>query len=59
MPHLVPAPEVCQLPVHLVEGEPRVRDLDLAARLEFSDPYKLRKLVARHSASLAALGVLA
>jgi hypothetical protein len=36
-----------------VDGEPRIRDLDLAARLEFSDPHKIRQLIARYSIALA------
>jgi phage antirepressor YoqD-like protein len=42
-----------------VDGEPRIRDLDLAARLEFSDPHKIRQLIARYSIALAALGISA
>jgi phage antirepressor YoqD-like protein len=40
-----------------VDGEPRIRDLDLAARLGFNDPHEIRRLIARHSTSLAELGV--
>jgi phage antirepressor YoqD-like protein len=42
-----------------IDGEPRLRDLDLATRLEFSDPHKIRQLIARHSIALAALGISA
>ena len=40
-----------------IDGEPRIRDLDLAARLGFSDPHEIRRLIARHAASIAELGV--
>lgn len=46
------------LTVVVVEGEPRIRDLDLAQRLGFAKPAKIRELIARHRASLEALGVL-
>ncbi len=34
------------------DGEPRVRDVDLAAFLGFAEPRAIRKLIARHSAML-------
>ncbi|WP_168220226.1 phage antirepressor KilAC domain-containing protein [Azospirillum thermophilum] len=42
-----------------INGEPRIRDLDLAARLGFSDPHKIRNLIERHADALAALGISA
>lgn len=47
------------LTVASVEGEARIRDLDLAARLGFADPHKIRNLIDRHAGALAALGVSA
>jgi phage antirepressor YoqD-like protein len=41
----------------LIGDELRIRDLDLAARLKFSDPHEIRRLIARHSTSLGELGV--
>lgn len=41
-----------------VEGEPRIRDLDLAERLGFAKPAKIRELIARHEFALLALGLL-
>lgn len=38
------------------EGEPRIRDVDLADRLGFDRPRDIRKLIARHADSLAELG---
>jgi phage antirepressor YoqD-like protein len=40
----------------LVEGEPRIRDLDLAARLGFDQPRDIRKLIARHHGALSQMG---
>ncbi len=42
-----------------VNGEPRIRDLDLAIRLGFSDAHKIRNLIERHADALVALGVSA
>jgi hypothetical protein len=39
-----------------IEGEPRIRDLDLAARLGFAQERDIRKLIARHRGALCALG---
>ncbi|WP_052119961.1 Rha family transcriptional regulator [Inquilinus limosus] len=47
------------LAVHEIDGEPRIRDLDLAIRLGFADPHKIRDLIRRHLPSLEALGVSA
>lgn len=40
-----------------IDGELRIRDLDLATRLGFLDPHMIRRLIERHSAALADLGV--
>lgn len=40
-----------------INGELRIRDLDLAARLGFSDLHEIRRLISRHGEALAALGV--
>lgn len=37
-------------------GEPRMRDLDLADRLQFSDPHKIRDLICRHERALKRFG---
>lgn len=42
----------------LIGGEPRIRDLDLAGRLEFAKPTKIRDLIKRHMKSLMAMGPL-
>jgi hypothetical protein len=42
----------------LIEGELRIRDIDLAQRLGFSKPAKIRELIARHIGALTALGEL-
>jgi phage antirepressor YoqD-like protein len=42
----------------LVEGELRIRDIDLTQRLGFSKPAKIRELIARHRVALCALGEL-
>ena len=47
------------LTISTVQGEPRIRDLDLAERLGFTDPHKIRPLIERHKGALAALGVSA
>jgi phage antirepressor YoqD-like protein len=41
----------------LVDGEARIRDLDLAARLGFEKPHKIRDLIVRHREALKDLGV--
>jgi hypothetical protein len=43
--------------LHEVEGEPRIKDLDLATRLGFADPRMIRCLITRYSPALAELGV--
>ena len=53
-----PASTITLAPV-VVEGEPRIRDVDLAARLGFSIPVDIRKLIRRHEDDLGRLGVLA
>ena len=46
------------LPIAL-NGEPRIRDLDLAARLGFEDPHIIRTLIKRHAVAVAELGLSA
>jgi hypothetical protein len=41
-----------QLTVKLVEGEPRIHDLMLAERLEFSNPVAIRQFIKRNEADL-------
>jgi hypothetical protein len=43
----------------LVEGELRIRDVDLGARLGFANPIDIRKLIRRYAADLGQMGVLA
>lgn len=40
-----------------IDGEPRVRDLDLAERLGFERPRKIRELIERNRAEIEAMGV--
>ena len=42
-----------------IEGEPRIRDLDLAERLGFDQPRDIRKLIKRNEAKLLKFGVCA
>jgi phage antirepressor YoqD-like protein len=42
----------------LIEGELRIRDVDLAVRLGFTKPANIRKLIIRHIAALAGLGTI-
>lgn len=39
-------------------GQPRVRDLDLAKALEFEDPHKIRNLIKRHKSALEQMGLI-
>lgn len=48
--------ESASLAIVPVEGEPRIRDLDLAARLGFDRPRKIRDLIKRYHASLLRMG---
>lgn len=41
-----------------INGEPRVKDLHLASRLEFSDPYMIRKLIKRNEYKLLKFGIV-
>lgn len=41
-----------------IEGEPRIRDLDLAERLGFERPVKIRDIIKRNGAKLLKFGVL-
>lgn len=49
----------CDLAIKPFVGEPRVRDLDLAEELGFSEPRWIRKLIKRYEADLERLGVCA
>ena len=40
------------------DGELRILDTDLAARLGFSQPRDIRKLIARHDGALSKMGLL-
>lgn len=46
------------LTVNLIDGEPRVYDLDLAERLGFDHPLNIRNLIKRNEAKLLKFGVL-
>ncbi len=46
-------------PLTVLDGEPRVHDLALAERLEFSQALDIRKLIKRNEAKLLNFGVLA
>lgn len=54
----MPEPNSTALTLVAHEGEPRVRDTDLAARLGFAKPAKIRELIARHGGALTLLGLL-
>lgn len=41
-----------------IDGEPRIRDLDLARRLQMVDPYKVRTLIAANRDELGAHGIV-
>ncbi|HYD29762.1 MAG TPA: phage antirepressor KilAC domain-containing protein [Azospirillaceae bacterium] len=45
------------LNIAAVQGEARIRDLDLAARLGFERPRKIKELIERHMAALLKMGV--
>jgi phage antirepressor YoqD-like protein len=47
-----------QLVPSMVEGEARIRDLDLAERLGFAQSRDIRKLIARHRGALSGMGSL-
>lgn len=51
------APEFQSLAVAEFDGEPRVRDLDLAERLGFERPRKIRELIERNMAEITAMGI--
>lgn len=46
-------------PLTVISGEPRVHDLALAERLEFSNAIDIRKLIRRYEDKLLNLGILA
>jgi hypothetical protein len=54
----MPTPTTSLIAPQPLEGELRVRDLDLAKRLGFSKPAKIRELIARHRVALEVMGVL-
>ena len=58
MPRTPPPGSQTELPVTTLEGETRIRDLDLAARLGFDVPQAIRRLIARHAAALREMGLL-
>lgn len=60
MPNAVLAASVPQtaLVVETVGGEPRILDTDLARRLGFAKPAKIRDLIKRHLPSLEAMGTV-
>lgn len=41
-----------------IEGEPRIKDLHLAERLGFADPYMIRKLIKRNEPKLLKFGIV-
>ena len=41
-----------------VEGEPRIRDLDLAQSLGFERPFHIKELIARHRTNLSKISIL-
>jgi phage antirepressor YoqD-like protein len=47
-----------ELAIQTVENEPRILDLDLAERLGFAKPTKIRDLIKRHKPALEAMGPL-
>jgi Phage antirepressor protein KilAC domain len=47
-----------ELAIRDVEGEPRILDTDLAERLGFAKPVKIRDLIKRHKKALEAMGTL-
>jgi hypothetical protein len=53
------APAFQSLAVAEFEGEPRIRDLDLAERLGFDRPRDIRKLIERHMPEINGLGICA
>lgn len=50
--------EVAEVPLVVLDGEPRALDLDIAGRLGFAKPLMIRKLIERHALSLAQFGVI-
>jgi hypothetical protein len=49
---------VTELPLYQVEGELRIHDLDLAKRLGFERPVKIRELIARNAEKLKQFSIL-
>jgi hypothetical protein len=47
-----------ELMIRNIENEPRILDLDLADRLGYERPTKIRELIKRHEESLTKMGVL-
>jgi hypothetical protein len=50
--------EIAELPLHVVNDEPRVLDTDLAQRLGFDRPVKVRDLIKRNRAEIETFGPL-
>ncbi len=46
------------LEIRVVENEPRIYDLDVAARLGYARPVKIRELIQRHRSALERLGTV-
>ena len=51
-------PGMGELTPTLIEGELRIRDVDLAARLGFARPTNIRQLIERHRESLSKISIL-
>ena len=50
--------EIGNLAIHDMDGEGRILDLDVALRLGYARPTKIRELIKRHQAALEKLGTL-
>jgi hypothetical protein len=53
------SPTMYELRPILIEGELRIRDIDLGTRLGFANPIDIRKLIRRHLPALEAIGTVA
>lgn len=49
---------LCAIVPAMVQGELRIKDTDLAARLGFAQPRDIRQLIARHGTALSKMGQL-
>jgi hypothetical protein len=52
-----PAQTAALVPI-LIEGEPRIRDIELGERLGFARPTKIRELIERHAGNLNKISIL-